>query len=268
MENVTNETTAASSTTSESAAPQPGAQTTNEQQASSVPSPTNESSNSTTEAPATGQTGQNWEAEYKRLQAEHERINKSYAEARKKLISQGTEKNQYSEKLTSLETNIKQLAEALAKATAQPYDPDQFMEELRTQGPKALENHLKGALEKQAKEHQAKTQALEDRYRKLETTFVVKDCRTDSKNYPDFVSMEPTMAKIMDDLRQDYQAGLIANPDLVEPSELVPFLYNQAKLQHSQDAIKAAEAHGAAKATSELAREANTAVAAVGNQQN
>jgi hypothetical protein len=73
------------------------------------------------------------------------------------------------------------------------------------------------------------------------------------------------MSKIMEDLRADHKAGLVqADPDAVEPGELVDYLYNLAKLQHSQDAIDEAGKRGLAKANQQLATEAQTAVAGGG----
>ena len=230
----------------------------------SVSSPESSDQASATQDAANGQAGQNATPDYTALKELYEKQQKSYNELRGKLVTQGTERNQFSSKVDQLTAQVKQLGEALAKATQQPYDPDAFMEELRTQGPKAIENHIKGTLDKQAQQYQGQVQELQTKMRHMDVAFQVKERRVDSKNYPDFTAMEETMAKVMEQLRDDYKAGLIGDPDGVEPGELVDFLYNQAKLQHSQDAIKAAEAHGAAKAKAELVNEANTAVASGG----
>ena len=259
-----NATPAAESTNAGAESGQPTPTSTPDPTASSVSSPSN-----TVESPANttgdaGQAGQDWQKRYLETQDLYAKQLKHFNELRGKLVTQGTEKNQFAEELKSMKTQMTQIAEALAKVTATPYDPDQFMEELRTQGPKAIESHLKGTIEKQAQAYEAKIQAINGQMRKMNTAFTVKECRADSKNYPDFAKMETTMADVMTELRENFKAGLIGDPDQVEPEELVGYLYNEAKLRHSQDAIKAAEAHGAAKATAELAKEASTAVAGGG----
>lgn len=221
------------------------------------------------QAPATqtqepGQVEQDWSKKAQDLQSTIDKQTKSYNDLRSKLVTQGAERNQFATQLKSLNDQIKQLGESLAKATQQPYDPDQFMEELRTQGPKAIEKHLKSSLEKQAQEHSSQVQELRNQMRKSDVQFQVKERRTDSKSFPDFEKLEATMADILEQLRKDHVAGLIADPDQVEPGELVDFLYNQAKSQHSEDAIKVAQSVGAEKERAKLAEEARTAVAGGG----
>lgn len=259
-----NETPAAESTNAGTDGGQPTPSSTPDPAASSVSSPTNDGQSPVNSTDQSGQAGQDWQKRYLETQDLYAKQLKSFNELRGKLVTQGTEKNKFADELKGMKTQMQQIAEALAKATATPYDPDQFMEELRTQGPKAIENHLKGTIDKQAQAYEAKIQAISGQMRKMNTSFAVKECRADSKNYPDFQKMEGTMAEVMTELRENFKAGLIGDPDQVEPEELVGYLYNEAKLRHSQDAIKAAEAHGAAKATAELAKEASTAVAGGG----
>lgn len=243
---------------------QPASTGTPESTATSVSSPSNAVESPANTTGDAGQAGQDWQKKYSETQAAYEKQLKSFNDLRAKLVSQGTEKNKFAEEIKSMKTQLQQVADALAKATAAPYDPDQFMEDLRTQGPKALENHLKSALEKQQKAAEDRIRAVEEKYKRIQTASVVKDCRTDTKNYPDFEKLEETMAKIVVELRENFSAGIGGDPDAVDPEELIPFLYNEAKTRHSQDALKAAEAHGAAKATADLAKEANTAVASGG----
>lgn len=232
--------------------------------ASSVSSPTEGGQNPTDTTVQSGQAGQDWSKKVSDLQLLLDRQSKSYNELRGKLVTQGSEKNRFAEELKEMKAQMTQIASVLAKATEAPYDGDQFMEELRAQGPQAIEKHIKGVLEKQAQSYESKLSSLSTNMRRMTTEFHVKECRSDSKNYPDFQQMESTMAEVMNQLRENHKAGLTGNPDDVDPRELVDFLYNEAKLRHSQDALKAAEAHGAAKAASELAKEASTAVVSGG----
>lgn len=213
----------------------------------------------------TGKTGRNWKQDYNGLVKLREQEQKNYNELRRKLVSQGTERNQFEKQVSELTSQVKSLGEAFAKATKQPYDPDQFMETLRTQGPDYILGLLGEREKAMAENFQKSLGDMSSRMRKMQVSSVVKDRRADSSNYPDFSKLEPTMSGIMEQLRADFKAGLLPNdPDNVDPEELTDYLYNLARLQHSQDAIKAAEAEGAQKARSELAREAETSVAGGG----
>jgi hypothetical protein len=210
------------------------------------------------------QATKNWEQEYSRARTELDSLRRSYGEARKKLITQGTEKNQYGEKLTSLEQQLKNVLDVLNKATGTADDPAQFMEELQRKGPQAIEERLKGTFEKQAKEYQSQIQQMSQSMRALEARFKVKEYASDKTNFPNFAEMQPTMVKVMEGLWEDFRAGLIGNPDAVAIDELIPYLYEQAKLQHSDDAIKAAKSIGADEERARLAEEAKTTVAGGG----
>ena len=229
-----------------------------------VSSPTPAAETPTNKAEESGQAGQDWQARHDELKNLYDQQLKHYNSLRGKLVTQGTEKNQLAEKLQGMEAKIAQMYETLTKATSTPYDPDQFMEELRTQGPKVFDTQIKKALEGMGKEYSSKLEALEAKHRRLQVDSVVKSCMADTKNYPDFDSLKQDMINVMTDLKKQFQAGLGGNPDDVDPEELVPYLYNEAKLRHSQEALKAAESHGAKKAAAELAKDANTAVASGG----
>jgi hypothetical protein len=206
-------------------------------------------------------TGRNWQDEAIRTAKVLEQERKNFNELRKKLIAQGTERNNFEREIGPLREQLKTLTEALSKAANEELTPEQFLEGLQTQGPKFLENFLAKRDKDLSDRFEARAAATEARLRKREVAAAVKDRRSDTQNFPDFAKLEPTMSEIMVQMREEFKAGLLpTNPDSVDPDELTDYLYNLAKLQHSQDAIKAAEAEGAAKARAGLAREAETSV--------
>ena len=183
---------------------------------------------------------------------------KSYTEMRKWTTRVAQENSAMRQQLDTLKNQQTQILEALNKATERPHDPDQFMEELRTQGP----NYFKSLFskEKEALEQSFVTQ-LQERdqvIRKLEIDSAIKDRRADPKTYPDFQKLEAEMKDTF------LEGNLPFDPNNLSTDELIDSLYNLVTLRHSQEAINAAEQLGRSKAEAELARESATTVAGGG----
>lgn len=226
-----------------------------------VPDSTSAETDPTKNGKPDGTTGRNWQDEAIRTAKVLEQERKNFNELRKKLIAQGTERNNFEREINPLREQLKTLTEALSKATNEELTPEQFLEGLQTQGPKFLENFLAKRDKTLTEQFETRATTMEARLRKREVSAAVRDRRSDAANFPDFGQLEPTMSKIMVQMREEFAQGLLpTNPDTVDPDELTDYLYNLARLQHSQDAIKAAEAEGAAKARAGLAREAETSV--------
>lgn len=201
-----------------------------------------------------GQPIRNWQDDYSKLEAEHKKISGSYAELRKKLSEQGSEKNEYFRELAALKAQQKALLDAVNKAAEdRTYDPNKALEDFNTQGP---DRYIDSVLEKRIKAIQENFDlSLKERdaqIEELKTVSYVKDCRTDKEHFPDFPTLEPTMTEIY--LKQKSWF------DQLPLQERVETLYEQAKLRHSQDALQKAEALGRAKSEAELGREAGASV--------
>ncbi|MGD9724885.1 MAG: hypothetical protein AB7V39_00555 [Nitrospiraceae bacterium] len=249
---------------------QPPNETTAPAASSEVSRPTNDAPTAPAkEGDQSGQSGKNWEQEYLKLRTtlglEKDGDIESYKALRIKLQQQGTEKNSYAKKMESMESQLKQLAEAFTKATEAPYDPDQFMGNLRTQGPKFLEQALKNTFE--AREAKILEQLNETRVlaRSMQVEREFEKRVADPKNYPDFKKLEPTMTEIYNKALEAFDNGSSpTDPRAMDPRELFDQLFNLARYQHTDQALKEAEAHGKAKAEAELANESMTTVAAGG----
>jgi hypothetical protein len=232
-----------------------------------VPDSSDGSTAPTKETATAGTTGRNWEKEYQSVAKLREQEQKNFNELRKKLIAQGTERNNLEKEVGPLRQQLQALTDALSKAGKAEITPEQFLEGLQTEGPKFLENWLAERDKDLSGRFEGRMSEMATRLRKREVSAAVRDRRSDAEGYPDFAKMEPTMSDIMMTMREEFKNGLLpTDPDSVDPDELTDYLYNLARLQHSQDAIKAAEAEGAQKARSELAREAETSVAGGGKQ--
>lgn len=228
------------------------------------------------ETSVTEQVSVNWQEKYQKLM-ERAGITKedeaeNYRLLRKKLVEQGTEKNSFKKKLDAVEAQLKQFGETFAKAVKEPYNPDKFMEELRAKGPavfedtiKQMQDQIQAKYEGELTNLRSEIQADRAERQAEKTVTYVEKARSDAKNYPGFKDLEPTMVQMLNDMREDFQAGVLeVDPDTVDRSELVDYLYKQSKLKHSEQAIVKAKELGKAEATQELAREASTAVAGGG----
>lgn len=189
----------------------------------------------------------------------YQALEKNYNELRRKMNEQGTERNQYKRQMESLQQQQAQILETLQKATQRPYNPDEFMESLRTQGPEFLKEHINAPITELKAAHEAYRAEIEDKYRSLEVRHEIQDRKINTDKYPDFSKLESEMTKAFNEGGLPFDTG----PE-VPVGQLLDSLYNYVKLQHSQDAFKAAEHIGRQKEKAELTREAQTGVAGGG----
>lgn len=204
-------------------------------------------------------TGVKTEQVVKDWQKEHEIVTKSYNELRQKLQLQGREKNEAKARFDTLEKTLKQLSEGMAPLLhKETYNPDQFMEDLRSQGPQFLQNLIKKEREALLAETDSKVQGLSATVTQLQTERAVERRMADGEGYPDFKTLEPDMVKIYESNRALFDGQYESLEDKIDA------LYNAAKLQRSPDALKQAEALGKKTAETELAREAHAAGAGGG----
>jgi hypothetical protein len=188
-------------------------------------------------------------------------IEKSYSELRREFTQRtqahAQERKAWETHLQATTERLQQLETMLKSATATPYDPDKFMDELRTHGPKSLEGWLKESLATSLKGHDERFHSYEDKLTDMELKWEILRRRLDPEKYPDFSTMEAELIAAAQD-----EATPI---DFKQPiPKVIDSLYNLVKLRHSQDALKAAEQHGRQKTEEQLAAEAASAVAGGG----
>lgn len=204
---------------------------------------------------ATGATGQpevNWKEKF-------ESQERSYNELRRKLQLQGQERNEFRKQAESQTATLKQLAEAVAALQHKDsYDPDQFMEDLRAQGPQYVLGLIQKEREKILADTNAQVNNLSGLVTELRTERAVERRKANKEQYPDFADLEHDMAQV-------YLANkALFDSQYEDLDEKIDALYNAAKLQRSPDALKQAEALGRKKTEEELAREAHAAGASGG----
>lgn len=224
-----------------------------------TPAPAGTDNSSAPNGDAAGNTGKNWEVEYTTLKRENDIALKRYNDLRRKLDSQGAERNDYKKRFETLEAMQKQIADSIKMLThKETYDPDQFIEDLRTQGPDYFRNLLQKEREALLAGTNEKISGMEQTLNNVLIDKVVASRLANTAKYPDFKLLEQDMADIYTENTALFDAKY---PNL---DEKVDALYNAAKLQRSPDAIKEAEARGRKKTEEELAREAHASVAGGG----
>lgn len=182
---------------------------------------------------------------------------KRYNDLRSEFDKRNAKESEAIKRLSSFEAEQKRMAEMMAKLTAEPYNPDVFMENLRNKGPKFLEDHFNQWKTGLEKKYDTEVQNVRAENLNLQTRLEVLARRGDDTNYPDFLQLEEKMKEIAADENCPI--------DLSKPiPEVLDALYKLAREQHSVEAIKQAEKLGADSKEKELAKEAATAVATGG----
>lgn len=186
-------------------------------------------------------------------------LDKNYQELRSWTTRVSQENAAMRKQMEAATAQIKQMADLITKATEKPYDPDQFMEEFRAKGPEFLKNQLETAWKSKEETYLSQIESVRAEVTGLQIANTVNAMKADTTTYPDFAKLEGDMQKLLD-------SGVIPQSEIQSKpvSELLVQLYQMAKLQHSQEAIKAAEANGRKAAEAELAREARSGIAGGG----
>ena len=196
-------------------------------------------------------------------QKQYVALEKSYKELQGKFTQTAQERSAASKELTAIRETQSKLLEMIQKATEAPFDPEQFKNELFTKGPQALEGWLEKKL-------QARLQSVQEKYDKdiesnkqenlaLRTRYEVAARHANSEDYPNFAELYPKML----DLAKDPKCPV----DFSKPvEESLDALYNLAKVQSSDEAVKIAAERGKKQAEAEAARESQTTVATSGRR--
>lgn len=196
---------------------------------------------------------------------------KSYDELRKEFTKVTMDRSELrksydltAKELKELREAQKQLTQMLQQATERPINPEEFIRDLQTQGPKALDKYLESKLKGVHQTYEEKIQAIQAKLQEesqardlAQMNFELYRRRTDKEGYPDFAKLEPEMQKIVDSPNCPI--------DVNQPiADVYDALYNLAKAQQSDKAIAQAVDFGRKQAEGSLAKEAATAVAGGG----
>jgi hypothetical protein len=187
---------------------------------------------------------------YDAMVSKYDALNKSYSEIRKEFTRRTQHESELQKKMDSL-------FKMMSDATETPIDPEQFIRDLQSQGPKALEPHFKKWVEPIQTEYSKAIEERDSKILKLETMSELERRRRDSESYPDFSKLESVMQEIVDsdDCPVNWNLGV---------GECYDLLYKLAKDRSAEEAVKIAREEGKKDAEKRLAKEANTAVAGGG----
>ena len=188
-------------------------------------------------------------------------VQRSYEELRKQFtkVTQDYSKdrrtwNQTLSELQHLKQLQGQLAEQLSKATEVPIDPAQFLTDLQTHGPKAMDGYVNKRIESATAHIQSAYVEQANRALDLELRLERMARRMDTENYPDFKKLEPIMEELSDPASN-------ISIDWNQPVGVIyDTLYKLARSKSSDNAVKAAEEFGRKSAEEQLGKEARTAV--------
>lgn len=212
-----------------------------------------------TDATNKGDEGEEFDAQksIQKLEDELSQSNKNYDELRRKATqdwqSAAEQKRQYEQMQKSMESMV----DKLNSLNREKVDPEQFMEDLKSQGPKALDNYIKSYVDPLKEKNEKATEARKkaDNIRNYEIQFLRRSVNTEK--YPGFANMEDKMNE------------LAAKPDCPvnlqgDIGEVLDALYKLSKDSSSDNAVKKALDKGAEQERKRLAKEAKTGVAGSG----
>lgn len=181
----------------------------------------------------------NYEAKFKELQ-------RAYTQETQK-------RSQIEKQWNTIERRMEEQAKALAELRKQPYDRDKFLAEFQEKGPDALTPYWEEKLNGLKDENSKTVAEVQAESRGLRTKMALMERRSDAENYPDFRKLEPVIVELLNDPN---------NPvDFSKPiDQVIDVLYSLARQSSSAEAIRQAEAAGAATAENKLVRESRTTV--------
>lgn len=203
-----------------------------------------------------GETETQAEIDYRKS---YEELRPQFTKTTQELSRLKREHGMTQKEIATLRQAHEEFAKQLATATEKPIDPAVFIEDLKTQGPKALDGYLKKQLDALRKEHMTAYEKVEARNAVLEANVEVMRREKDSANYPNFAELKEEMQALAD-------SGKVPDEVFSKPTgEVYDYLYNLVKSKHSEEALKQAEEFGTKKAEAALAKESATTVAGGGN---
>jgi hypothetical protein len=183
---------------------------------------------------------------YDGLRGEFDKVSRSYSELRKEFSRRTAHESELQKKIDSL-------AEMLSKATETPIDPEQFIRDLQTQGPKALEPHFQKWVTPIRSEYDKQLAERDAKLLNYETNFELMKRRNDAQSFPDFAKLEP----LMNELANDENCPVNWNVGI---PECLDTLYKLARDRSADKAIQEAVKFGEKKAEEKLVKESRTTV--------
>lgn len=191
------------------------------------------------------------------LQDKYNQLDKNNAELRKTWTQDRQRFAELRKQNDELNDTVKNMVSEFGKLSRKKVDPTQFMEKLKTQGPSALDEYFGSELKAERANYDKNVTELQDNLRVMEFKLEYVTRATNSKEYPDFVALEPKMNEIASapDCPVDRNAPM---------GDRLDALYKLAVESSSGDAVKLAREQGKKAGEAQLAKEANSSVAGSG----
>lgn len=187
---------------------------------------------------------------YEALKGQYETLGKSYSELRKEFTRRSQTESEMRKKLDMM-------FDTLSKATETPINPDAFMRELQTQGPKALETYFQKWAEPIKSGYMTELQKRDAADLQSRTDYEIRLRRLDKERYPDFEKLEP----LMNELAESDNSPINWNRPI---NECLDTLYTLVRERYSEKAVQEAVKLGAKSAEERLAKESRSTVAGSG----
>lgn len=191
------------------------------------------------------------------LQSQYDQVQKSYDELRSKSTRDWQAAAELKKSHEDLENSFKKAVEKVGKLADASFDPEQFAEKFKTQGPKALDEYFDDKLAIGNSQRNKEVSELKNNNASL--TYEVEFLRRahDSKKYPGFIELEDKMNEIAsaEDSPVNKNAPI---------GKVLDSLYKLATESSSGEAVKKALETGKNKAEEQLAKESKTTLAAGG----
>lgn len=191
------------------------------------------------------------------IQSELEQTKKNYDELRSKSTRDWQAAAEQKRQFEQLQTSVEQLVERLNDQAIEHVDPEQFMEDLRSQGPKALDKYINPKIDalKQKSDKVSKDKEQQEWIRDYETQFLRR--AVNQVKYPGFAELEDKMNEIAGSpncpVNLNQEVGVVLDS-----------LYKLAKESSSENAVKKARDKGAEEERKRLAKESKTTIAGSG----
>lgn len=199
----------------------------------------NGNAESTPKPVAPVQPAVNYESKYKELQ-------RAYTQETQR-------RSQVEKQWSAIQKQMEQQAKHLSELRKQPFDRDKFLTEFQEKGPDALKPFIEDSLSGVREEYSKGISESQAEGRALRTKIALMERRSDSEGYPDFKKLEPVIAELLEDPNTPV--------DFSKPiDQVIDILYSLARQTSSAEAIRQAEAAGAASAENKLVRESKTTV--------
>ena len=206
-----------------------------------------------------GQEGDEFNAEtsHQKLEKDFEQMKKNYDELRSKSTRDWQSSAERNRQFEAMQASMSQIVDKFNDLSTEKEDPEQFMENLKSQGPKYLDKYIDRRTEsiKTAQETDKQDRDKETSILRYENAFM--RLSRDKENFPGFEELESKMNALASDPNCPI--------NLTQPIPVVlKALYKHVATSSTDENVRKAENVGAEKERLRLAKEANTAVVGSG----